>query len=351
MSDSPRRKIYLWAGIVVIAAAALMFGHRWWTVGRFIESTDDAYVGGDVTEISPHISGFVMSISVKDNERVSAGQELIRIDGRDFEAVRDRAEATVKQREATLANLKAQTALQHSLIDQAAAELASRRAEATFADQDAKRYGDLASTKAGSGRDADKARTAERTAQSAVTAAGARLDAARKQLAVFDATIGEALASLTQAQAELQTTRLNLGYTKIVSPIDGYVGDRSAQVGAYVPAGTHLLSIVPAQGLWVDANFKEDQLGAMRAGQPATVAVDVMSGRKFRGHLASLAPATGAVFSVIPAQNATGNFTKIVQRVPVRIVLDGDDVPRGLLRAGLSTTVTVDTRRAPEARP
>ena len=340
-----RKHVFLSAGGCVLLVAAIVFGSRWWTIGRFMESTNDAYVGGDVTEISPHISGFVTTILVSDNQRVTAGQQLLRIDAADFAAVQDHASATVQQRQATLANLQAQTALQHSLIDQAAAELASRRDEAAFAAQDARRYRDLAMTKAGSGRDAEKAHTADRTAQSAVAAAAAQFDAARKQLSVLDAAVKEAQAGLAQSQAELQTARLNLGYTPIRSPIDGYVGDRSAQVGAYVTAGTHLLSIVPAQGLWVNANFKEDQLRAMRAGEPATVIVDVMPDRRLNAHLLSLAPATGAVFSVIPPQNATGNFTKIVQRVPVRIALDAGVVPAGLLRPGLSATVSVDTRR------
>jgi len=324
---------------------AIWFGYHWWIVGRFLERTDDAYVGGDVTEISPHVSGFVATILVSDNQHVTAGQELIRIDAADFEAARDLAAASVQQRQATLASLTAQTALQHSLIDQAAAELAAHRDDAAFAVQDARRYKELAMTKAGSGRDSEKADTAERTSQSAVAAAAARLDAARKQLAVFDAAVKETQASLAQSEAELQTARLNVRYTAIRSPIDGYIGDRSAQVGAYVTSGTHLLSIVPAQGLWVDANFKEDQVGAMRPGQRATLLVDVMPGRRFHGQVLSLAPATGATFSVIPPQNATGNFTKIVQRLPVRIALDAGEAPLGLLRPGLSTTVSVDTRR------
>jgi len=281
---------------------------------------------------------------VSDNQRVSAGQELIRIDSADFKAVQDHAEATVQQRQATLASLQAQMALQHSLIDQAQAELESRRDDAEFNANDAKRYRDLALNKAGSGRDADKAQTAARTAQSAVMAAAARHMAARKQLSVLEAAIGEAQGALAQAQAELSTARLNVGYTVIRSPIDGYVGDRSAQVGAYVTAGTHLLSVVPANGLWVDANFKEDQIGHMNAGQPAAVIVDVMPGRRLHGRVLSVAPATGAVFSIIPPQNATGNFTKIVQRVPIRIALDAGDIPAGLLRPGLSTKVSVDTR-------
>jgi membrane fusion protein (multidrug efflux system) len=161
---------------------------------------------------------------------------------------------------------------------------------------------------------------------------------------VLDAAVGEAQASLAQAEAELQTAQLNVGYTEIRSPIDGYVGDRSAQVGAYVTAGTHLLSVVPTQGLWVDANFKEDQIGAMHPGDPVKIVLDVIPDQPFHGHVLSLAPATGAVFSVIPPQNATGNFTKIVQRLPVRIALDTDDATSGLLRPGLSTTASVDTR-------
>jgi membrane fusion protein (multidrug efflux system) len=211
--------------------------------------------------------------------------------------------------------------------------------------QDAKRYRDLAATSAGSGRDAEKALTAARTTQSAVAAASARVDAARKQLTVLDAAVKEAQAAHAQSEAELHTARLNLGYTLIRSPIDGYVGDRSAQVGAYVTSGTHLLSIVPAQGLWVDANFKEDQIGAMRPGQRASVVVDVMPNRHFHGRVLSFSPATGAVFSVIPPQNATGNFTKIVQRLPVRIALEPGDASSGLLRPGLSTVVSVDTWR------
>ncbi len=223
--------------------------------------------------------------------------------------------------------------------------MASHRDDAAFAVQDARRYRDLAATRAGSGRDSEKADTAQRTASSAVAAAAARLDAARKQLAVFDAAVKETQAALAQSEAELQTARLNVRYTVIRSPIDGYVGDRSAQVGAYVTSGTHLLSIVPAQGLWVEANFKEDQIGAMHPGQRATLSLDVMPNRHFHGQVLSLAPATGATFSVIPPQNATGNFTKIVQRLPVRIALDADEASLGLLRPGLSTTVSVDTRR------
>ena len=165
---------------------------------------------------------------------------------------------------------------------------------------------------------------------------------------MLDTEIAETKASLAQAQADLSTAQLDLGYTEIRSPIDGYIGDRAIQIGAYATVGSALLSIVPAHGLWVDANFKEDQLARMHAGEPASFVADVVPGRKFTGRVLSLAPATGAIFSVIPPENATGNFTKIVQRVPVRIAVDDSDGTLGLLRPGLSTTVSIDTRSAAE---
>ncbi len=183
---------------------------------------------------------------------------------------------------------------------------------------------------------------ADQEARSETNAAQEILAAARQQLSVLDADIAAAQAGVAAADADVATAQLNLGYTEIRAPIDGYVGNRAAQIGTYVASGAYLLSVIPAQGLWVDANFKEDQLATMRPGQPATVVLDVRPGRVFHGHVQSLAPGTGALFSVIPPENATGNFTKIVQRVPVRIALD--DAKFGELRPGLSATVSVDTK-------
>jgi membrane fusion protein, multidrug efflux system len=334
-----------------IAGAALFaglgvawYGHEWWTVGRFIESTDDAYVGGNVTAISPHVAGFVADILVGDNQHVRAGQLLVRLDPRDYQAALDHAQAVVQERTATLASLGAKYVLQQSMIRQATADLAAKAAQATFADEDAKRYASLAATNFGSRQDAEKTLAANRQAQSAVLSSKAGLEAARQQLSVLETEIIEARAEVAQAQSDLQTARLNLGYTEIRAPVDGYIGNRAARVGEYVANGAYLLSVIPAHGLWVDANFKEDQLARMHPGQKATVVADVLPGTVFHGHLLSLAPGTGAVFSVIPPENATGNFTKIVQRVPVRIALDDGDATLGTLRPGLSTTVGVDTR-------
>src|SRR5690242_5374071 len=330
------------AGLLV--SAGVWYGQDWWTTGRFIETTDDAYAGGDVTPIAPHVAGFVGQILVADNQHVAAGDLVIRLDDRDFRAAFDRATAIVAQRQASLAGLQSREAMQQSLIRQASADLAVKNAQANFAHQDSVRYGQLAATNMGSRQNAERASAVDQAAQAAVVAAKAALDAAHQQLSVFDSQIAAARAAVDEAEAELQSARLALGYTEIRSPIDGYVGNRSAQIGAYATSGNYLLTIVPDRQLWIDANFKEDQLRHIRLGQRATVVTDALPDHVFRGRVLSLAPGTGAIFSVIPPENATGNFTKIVQRVPVRIALDPSDPLLAALRPGLSATVSVDTR-------
>jgi membrane fusion protein, multidrug efflux system len=339
------RKQLAIAGLTLaVTLGGIGYGRYWWTVGRFIESTDDAYAGGNVTPVAPHVAGFVAQILVTDNQHVQAGQLLIRLDARDFQAALDHAQAIADQRQAALAGLQAKYVLQQEMISKAEADLGATAARATFAGADAVRYHDLALTTFGTRQNAERASSINEEAKSAAKSAQAALAAAGQQLTVLDAEIAEARAGVTQAKADLETAHLNLGYTEIRSPIDGYVGNRAAQVGAYVANGAYLLSVIPAQGLWVDANFKEDQLAHMRPGQPAAVVADVLPGKIFQGHVESLAPGTGAVFSVIPPENATGNFTKIVQRVPVRIALDDAAERLGELRPGLSTTVSIDTK-------
>jgi membrane fusion protein (multidrug efflux system) len=336
------------AGLAFAAiAGGVWYGHDWWTTGRFIESTDDAYVGGNVTTISPHVAGFVVAILVGDNEQVSAGQLLVQIDRRDVDAAHDRAQAVVDARVAALASLRAQYALQQSTIQQSLADRAAKTARAAFTRSDDARYTTLAVGDVGSRQNAERAQAAASEASAALAGAEAGLTASQQQLKSLDAQIAEAEAAIVQAQAELARATLDLDYTQIRSPIDGYVGNRAAQIGAYVAEGSYLLSVIPDKGLWVDANFKEDQLARMRAGEAASIVTDVAPGKVLRGHLLSLAPGTGAVFSVIPPENATGNFTKIVQRVPVRIALDPTDTDLSVLRPGLSAYASVDTRAAP----
>ena len=329
----------------LIAFGAARYGYDCWTVGRFIESTDDAYAGGNVTPISPHVAGFVAQILVGDNEYVHAGQPLIRLDDRDFRAAADRAAAIVAARKATLESLERKLTMQQTTIRQAKADFDAKTAQAAFAKQDDQRYRDLAQTAAGSRQNAERASSLNLAAEASVVSSAAGLDAAKQQLTVLDAEIAVAKADVAQAEADLHTAELNLGYTEIRSPIDGYVGNRAAEIGAYVAGGAYLVTIIPAHDVWVDANFKESQLERMIPGQAATVVADVLPDHVFHGRVVSVAPATGAVFSVIPPENATGNFTKIVQRVPVRIKLDDDPMLRAL-RPGLSTTVGVDTRSA-----
>ena len=324
-------------------AGGIWYGVNWWTDGRFIETTDDAYVGGNVTSIAPHVAGFIHAIAVSDHQLVHAGQPLLQLDPSDYQAALARAQAIVAGNDAVLDSLRAQLTLQQSVIQQQAADLSAKSAQASYTALDAERYRSLVTTAAASRQDQQRTASLDTQARANVLSADAALQAARQRVPVLQAQIDKAQADVAQARAELQTAQLNLGYTEIRSPIDGYVGNRAAQVGAYVPQAGFLLSIIPARGLWVDANFKEDQLAEMVPGRAATITADVLPGHVFHGRVISLSPGTGAVFSVIPPENATGNFTKIVQRVPVRILLDDDD-RLAMLRPGLSTTVSVDTR-------
>ena len=340
------RRFTITAAAFALLGLGAVYARHWWDTGRFIESTDDAYVGGNVTPIAPHVAGFVAAVEVTDNQFVHADQVLIRLGDRDFATALAGAAAQVAQRRAMLDDLEAQVTVQRAAIDQSEASLRAATARAAFARADARRYGALARALAGSAQQAERSDTAYVEARSAVIRAKAALVASVGQLKVLSAQIEAARAALAAARAARRTATLNLDYTVIRAPIDGYVGDRAAQVGSYVAVGTTLLSIVPSHGLWIDANFKEDQLARMRTGDAASVRLDVLPGHVLRGRVLSLSPATGAVFSVIPPENATGNFTKIVQRVPVRIALDEITTAPVLLRPGLSANVDVSTRNS-----
>ncbi len=339
------RRLPFAAGLLAVVAGGSWYGAYWWSTGRFIESTDDAYVGGNITPLAPHVDGFIARLLVTDNERVHAGQVLIELDRRDYETALENAQAVLQARAAAAQSLRAQYTLQQSTIRQQEADILAKKAQATFATQEAARAHVLAQQSFGSRQTEEHNVALDQEAQAAVTVAQAALEAANQQLKVLDAQIAQADAAVAQAQADVHTAELNLSYTEIKSPIDGYVGNRAGQIGAYVTRGTYLISVTPADGLWVDANFKEDQLARMVAGQTVSLTADALPGHVFHGHVASLQPGTGAVFSVIPAENATGNFTKIVQRVPVRVVLDSGDPALGRLRPGLSMIVSVDTRQ------
>ncbi len=336
------KRVALAALIVAAAIGAGRFAHDWWTVGRFMESTDDAYVGGDVTVIAPKVPGFISHVAVTDNQRVHAGDLLIKLDDRDYRAALAKADAAVAIQQATLINLDATLHLQEAVVAQARAEIAATDAQIIRTHEDQIRYQKLTDHGAVSIQEFQKADADYKEALAAGEKARASLTATQRQLEVIATQKQQAQAALEQARAERDLAELNLSYTELRAPIDGTVGNRSAQTGAYATTGSQLISLVPAHGLWIDANFKESQLARMRPGSPATVKVDSIPGRTFRGRVLSVAPATGAQFSVLPPENATGNFTKIVQRVAVRVVLDDEAATSGQLRPGLSVTAKVN---------
>jgi membrane fusion protein (multidrug efflux system) len=346
----PSWKTLVMSGTALIVAASLAtLGHHWWTVGRFTESTDDAYVGGDITVIAPKVSGFIARVAVADNQTVRAGDVLVKLDDRDYVAARARSIAAVAAQQAALANLTATRHLQEAIIAQARAVITSADAQIERTREDETRYKHLQRLSAVSLQESQKADADYKDAIASGVKARAALAASQRQLDVIDSQAQQAQAALAQANADHDVAELNLSYTELRAPMDGTVGNRSARPGSYANIGAQLMSLVPARGLWVDANFKESQLARMHAGQPVVVEADVLPGQLFHGRVASLAPATGAVFSVLPAENATGNFTKIVQRVPVRILLDGDASALGQLRPGLSVVAKVDMRTSKRA--
>lgn len=344
------KQLLLRGALVVAGLAAAGYGYHWWTDARFVQSTDDAYVGGDVTLIGARVAGYIAEVAVTDNQEVHAGDLLVRIDDRDYRAALAKAEGAVAAQQALLANLDATQRLQQAVIGQAKAGVAAADADTVRSRDDQVRYASLVAKSAVSIQSSQKADADYKQSLANGQKAQASLLAAQRQIDVIATQKQQAEAALAQAIAERDIARLNLRYTELRAPVDGTVGNRRARVGAYAGSGTQLLSIVPANGLWVDANFKEGQLANMRAGMRATIEADVLPGRVFHGRIESLAPATGAQFSVLPPENATGNFTKIVQRVPVRIVLDEADARLGTLRPGLSVVAQVDARPAQKAK-
>ncbi|ULR43013.1 HlyD family secretion protein [Rhizobium sp. K102] len=336
----------------VIAAALLAgvafagdFGYRYWTVGRFIESTDDAYVKADYTTVAPKVAGYVRQVLVNDNDVVKSGQVLARIDDRDFQAALSQARADLKAAEAAITNIDAQIALQQSVIGQARATIDASQASLDFAVSDAARSARLITNGAGTQSRAEQTQSARDQAAAAVERDRAALVAAENKVPVLRSQREQAVAERDRAAAAAHQAELNLSYTDIVAAVDGTVGARSIRVGQYVTSGTQLMAVVPLHAVYVVANFKETQLTYVRPGQSVEIKVDSFPNMSIKGHVDSVSPASGLEFSLLPPDNATGNFTKIVQRIPVKIVID-DEALSGLLRSGMSVEPEVDTKAA-----
>ncbi|WP_186081569.1 HlyD family secretion protein [Burkholderia gladioli] len=340
---SRRRNILILIAIVA-AIAGLVWLVHWWTVGRFIESTNDAYLQADSMTAAPKVSGYVTDVYVRDNQSVKAGDPLVKLDVRQYQVSLQNSQASVDARRADIARTQADIAQQRANLEQAQAQAQVSSINLKHASEEYARYAPLAATGAETHeRIADLKNTRDQ-AQATLAANNASIAAARAQINSSTAQLQQAQAQLEAAQASAAQSQLDLDNTVVRSTLDGRVGDRTVRVGQYVQPGTRLLTVVPVQDIYLVANFKETQVGRMRVGQPVTLHVDALPDRALHGTVDSFSPGTGSQFALLPPDNATGNFTKIVQRVPVRIHVDTDDETRRVLLPGLSVDVDVDTR-------
>jgi membrane fusion protein (multidrug efflux system) len=337
------RSVLLAAGALALMAGGGFYGHYWWTAGRFLVSTDDAYLEADNVIISPKVSGYLSEVMVGDNQPVKTGQVLARIDDRDYATALAAARANVDAAQAGIDNLVQQIGLQQLTVAEARATVEVDQAALAFSNQDNVRYAYLARSGAGSVQSAQKATSDIRQRQATLDHDTAAVGAAQKQIDVLGTQLETARATLALQQAALRQSELNVGYTTITSPVDGTVGARTLRVGQYVQAGTQLMAVVPLGAVYVIANYKETQLTDVLAGQPVAIDVDSFPGTALHGVVNSLAPTSGQEFALLPPDNATGNFTKIVQRVPVKIMIDPKDPLIGRLRPGMSVEPTINT--------
>ena len=346
---SPRvRLILLLVALALIGGGVLWF-IRFETFGKYQESTNDAYIQADSITIAPKVSGYVDRVFVAENQDVKAGQPLAQIDPRDYRAQAAQSVAQIDLAKANAAGVVAQMAEQRAAIAQAEAELNAANASASFAASEVERYRPLAASGAETRERLSELQNQATQARARAVAARATLNGAQKRIATLETQVRQAQAQGEAARAQLSAANTNVEATILRATADGRIGDKSVRQGQFVQAASRLMTLVPKASLYVEANFKETQLGLMRVGQPVTIEVDALPGVELPGKLASIAPGTGAQFSILPPQNATGNFTKIVQRIPVRIAISAGPETRKLLVPGMSVEVSVDTRSARNA--
>ena len=338
-------------GLVALCAAlgaAGYFGYRYWTEGRFMVSTDDAYVKADMATIAAKVSGYVQSVAVVENQAVKKGDILAQIDPVDYNLAVAAAKGKIETQGATITRLAAQADVQRSTIDQARASLAAAEADRVRAAAEFQRASDLMQHNFGTAQRIDQTRADRDRTAASVTSAKAQVAAAEANLAVINAQRTEAERTRDELGVALERAQRDLDFATVRAPFDGVIGNKAIQPGQYVQPGTRLLTLVPPQTAYVEANYKETQIGRLRPGQRALVRIDAHSSRAIEGTVESFAPASGAQFSMLPPENATGNFTKIVQRLPVRIKVPVEVAREGILAPGLSVVVDVDTRTGPQ---
>ncbi|MBR0898512.1 HlyD family secretion protein [Bradyrhizobium tropiciagri] len=342
-----RFAIPLFAVLVALVFVAIATS-RWnaWVGSATIQTTDDAYVRAELTQLSSRVSGEVLTVAISDFQRVKAGDLLVQIDPADYQAQVAQAEAGVVGAQAALDNLNNQVELQYATIAQAEASRLSAEAQQTLAKQEEERQQSLSQTDAGTRQRLEQATASYAKAEADVKASRAVIAAQRHQLEVLQGTKKQRAADLDAAKALLASAKLKLGYTRIAAPFDGVTGERQVQPGDYVNIGTNLVNVVPLPNVYVIANYKETQLTNVRPGQPVEVTVDTFSGQRLRGVVERIAPASGSQFALLPPDNATGNFTKVVQRIPVRIQFDKGQPLLDRLLPGMSVVTRINTGEA-----
>lgn len=343
MTISSRQKL-TGATAAVLAVGALVYLLAPGVFGRTPQqSTNDAFVSADFTLVAPRVAGFIKEVLVEDNQQVKAGQLLALIDDRDLRAAAEAADADTLVAAAQLQNARATLERQASVIAQAQATVVAAKAEMAFADHELNRYNHLAGVGAGTVQNAQQARTRIDQAAARLANATAVLAAERKQVEILSAQRDAAEGGLKRAHAALEIASYELSYTRIVAPVDGMVGERAVRVGAYVTPGSKILAVVPLAQAYVIGNFQETQLTDVQPGQGVVVRVDSLGGEALTGRVESIAPATGVTFAAVKPDNATGNFTKVVQRIPVKIMLDPGQPMAQRLRVGMSVEARIDT--------
>jgi membrane fusion protein (multidrug efflux system) len=344
-----RRSPVLPVVLLAILGGGAWYGYEWWTNGRFMVSTEDAYIEGDIAIISPKISGYVAKVNVDSNQFVHAGDPLVTLDGGDYQIAYEQAVANKHSAELAVKRIDAQILGGEASIAQAKAQLGALQAVVRGAEITAKRATDLAAKSVGTTADLDNAKVALDQANANLVAGDATVSSAEANLSLLKAQREEALSAVRLQDLAIAKAQRDLDFTVLKAPYDGVVGNLSVQNGDLVSAGKRLAALVPTSELYIEANFKETQIAHLVPGSKVAIHVDAYGEQPLEGTVTSIAPASGAIFSMLPAENATGNFTKVVQRVPVRIALPKAALEGGHLRAGLSVIVDVDTRTAPEA--
>lgn len=334
-------------GLVVLGIVGY-FGWQWLTVGRFIETTNNAYIQSDITPISPKVAGYVTRLMVRDNQHVEQGDVLVRIDDREFQQQVAGTEAELVRLQADIKVLDERKRLQAFAVDRTSAEVSVANAELARTNAELERSQRLRKTGNTSRQNHDAKVAAQSQAQGRLEGAKAQHESAKAEIALLNAEKEKLVALIDQAQAQLKVLQLRVEDTVIRAPVAGVVGNRSVREGQLVDPGRFLMAIVPLDNVWVDANFKETQLTYVKVGQEVEVKVDTFPNQPIKGIVASVAPASGAEFSILPPQNASGNFTKIVQRIPVKIAISENDPMIGRLRPGMSSVVSINTKSKPE---